>query len=289
MNGRVYSPKLGRMLSPDPLTQAPENGQNYDRYSYAFNNPLKFADPSGFVSFGCSVFGCGVTIDFGDGGGGSDSLSTGSPYPGFTWPSGRGGGNSGADDFGGIRNDLDYTDRQADATGFYPDGTPASDGCIGELSLGGPCIQLAEAEVGDIGSDFEPVEVPGIFEILGELIEKENIAQLGLDVTLTIGGNVRVERGGVLLGVVNAQNGHILGAGLAFLHGTGDGGQNVLKAIFGVNMQEFKGGGTAHQISEISHLIGKQDYTAAMVKFAVYGYEFQSGASLFDRWWNYHE
>ena len=48
MNGRVYSPSLGRMLSPDPVTQAPENGQNYNRYTYAFNNPLKYTDPSGY-------------------------------------------------------------------------------------------------------------------------------------------------------------------------------------------------------------------------------------------------
>lgn len=48
MNGRVYDPKLGRMLSPDPVTQAPENGQNYNRFSYAYNNPLKYTDPSGF-------------------------------------------------------------------------------------------------------------------------------------------------------------------------------------------------------------------------------------------------
>ena len=50
MNGRIYSPKLGRMLSPDPVTQAPENGQNYNRYTYAFNNPLKYSDPSGYKS-----------------------------------------------------------------------------------------------------------------------------------------------------------------------------------------------------------------------------------------------
>ncbi|MCP5130849.1 MAG: hypothetical protein H6985_14850 [Pseudomonadales bacterium] len=45
MNGRIYDPRLGRMLSPDPVTQAPENGQNYNRYSYAYNNPLKYTDP----------------------------------------------------------------------------------------------------------------------------------------------------------------------------------------------------------------------------------------------------
>jgi len=37
----------GRFLSPDPVVQAPENTQNYNRYSYALNNPLKYTDPSG--------------------------------------------------------------------------------------------------------------------------------------------------------------------------------------------------------------------------------------------------
>lgn len=49
MNGRIYSPSLGMMLNPDPVTQAPENGQNYDRYTYAMNNPLRFIDPTGYV------------------------------------------------------------------------------------------------------------------------------------------------------------------------------------------------------------------------------------------------
>jgi RHS repeat-associated protein len=47
MNGRIYSPSLGRVLSPDPVTQAPQNGQNYNRYTYVFNNPLRYTDPSG--------------------------------------------------------------------------------------------------------------------------------------------------------------------------------------------------------------------------------------------------
>lgn len=48
MNGRVYDPWLGRMLSPDPILQAPANSQNYNRYTYAMNNPLKYIDPSGY-------------------------------------------------------------------------------------------------------------------------------------------------------------------------------------------------------------------------------------------------
>ena len=49
MNGRVYDPFLARFLSPDPFVQAPGNPQNYNRYSYALNNPLKFTDPSGYA------------------------------------------------------------------------------------------------------------------------------------------------------------------------------------------------------------------------------------------------
>ena len=47
MNGRIYDPKLGRFLSPDPYIQEPENTQSFNRYSYCLNNPLVFTDPSG--------------------------------------------------------------------------------------------------------------------------------------------------------------------------------------------------------------------------------------------------
>ena len=50
MNGRLYDLWIGRMLSPDPIIQDLANPQNYNRYSYALNNPLKFTDPSGYAS-----------------------------------------------------------------------------------------------------------------------------------------------------------------------------------------------------------------------------------------------
>jgi RHS repeat-associated protein len=49
MNGRVYDPVLGRILSPDNYIQAPDFTQNLNRYSYCFNNPLKYTDPSGHI------------------------------------------------------------------------------------------------------------------------------------------------------------------------------------------------------------------------------------------------
>jgi RHS repeat-associated protein len=47
MNGRLYDPKLHRFLQPDNYVQDPFNTQNYNRYGYVLNNPLKYTDPSG--------------------------------------------------------------------------------------------------------------------------------------------------------------------------------------------------------------------------------------------------
>lgn len=47
MNARLYDPLLGRFLSPDPYVQAPDFTQNFNRYSYALNNPLRYTDESG--------------------------------------------------------------------------------------------------------------------------------------------------------------------------------------------------------------------------------------------------
>ncbi|MBV2245595.1 MAG: VCBS repeat-containing protein, partial [Lentimicrobium sp.] len=48
MNGRVYDPIVGRMLSPDNFIQAPDYTQSFNRYSYCWNNPLKYTDPTGY-------------------------------------------------------------------------------------------------------------------------------------------------------------------------------------------------------------------------------------------------
>jgi RHS repeat-associated protein len=47
MNGRLYDPKLHRFLQPDNYVQDPFNTQNFNRYGYCWNNPLKYTDPSG--------------------------------------------------------------------------------------------------------------------------------------------------------------------------------------------------------------------------------------------------
>lgn len=49
MNGRIYDPEIGRFLQPDPLIQAPDNAQSWNAYTYVFNNPLRYTDPTGML------------------------------------------------------------------------------------------------------------------------------------------------------------------------------------------------------------------------------------------------
>jgi len=44
---RYYDPALGMFLSPDTLVPEPGNPQALNRYSYVYNNPLRYTDPNG--------------------------------------------------------------------------------------------------------------------------------------------------------------------------------------------------------------------------------------------------
>jgi len=44
---RFYSPKLGRFLSADTIVPGAANPQNFNRYSYVRNNPVRYTDPTG--------------------------------------------------------------------------------------------------------------------------------------------------------------------------------------------------------------------------------------------------
>ncbi len=51
MNGRIYDAEVGRFLQVDPYVQEPENSQSWNAYTYVFNNPLSYTDPSGNLTF----------------------------------------------------------------------------------------------------------------------------------------------------------------------------------------------------------------------------------------------
>lgn len=73
MNGRVYDPELGRFTSADPYIQAPFETNSFNRYSYVWNNPLKYTDPTGYKTFSewASDAWDSVTDFFSGGGSGS--------------------------------------------------------------------------------------------------------------------------------------------------------------------------------------------------------------------------
>jgi len=47
MNGRLYDPVIGRFFSPDKYVANSSFTQDFNRYTYARNNPLMYTDPSG--------------------------------------------------------------------------------------------------------------------------------------------------------------------------------------------------------------------------------------------------
>ena len=51
MNGRIYDPILAQFLSPDNYVQDPTSSQNFNRYAYCVNNPLKYIDPDGNLAW----------------------------------------------------------------------------------------------------------------------------------------------------------------------------------------------------------------------------------------------
>lgn len=96
MNGRIYDPNLGRMLSADPVNSEPSNLQRYNRYSYVNNQPLSFTDPTGLDRLpGTAVavyWLCRDACDShspenreGGGGGGSATLTEDDMVPGQTY------------------------------------------------------------------------------------------------------------------------------------------------------------------------------------------------------------
>jgi len=46
-NARYYDSNIGRFISPDTIIATPGDGQNYNRYSYVNNNPIRYTDPTG--------------------------------------------------------------------------------------------------------------------------------------------------------------------------------------------------------------------------------------------------
>ncbi|MDX5405751.1 MAG: hypothetical protein LPK11_01750 [Chromatiaceae bacterium] len=61
MGGRIYDPDLGRFIQADPIVQDPRDAQSLNRYSYVYNNPLSYTDPTGYAA-DCKSKECPATV-----------------------------------------------------------------------------------------------------------------------------------------------------------------------------------------------------------------------------------
>jgi RHS repeat-associated protein len=69
MHARFYSGRVGRFLSPDPIFDAKRalrQPQMWNRYAYALNNPLRFIDPTGMLTYQATVLGMEVRVHIDD-------------------------------------------------------------------------------------------------------------------------------------------------------------------------------------------------------------------------------
>jgi RHS repeat-associated protein len=61
---RMYSPSWARFVSADVFVPDPPNPQSLNRYAYAYNNPLRYTDPSGYwVETAFDIVSLGLTLN----------------------------------------------------------------------------------------------------------------------------------------------------------------------------------------------------------------------------------
>jgi hypothetical protein len=115
MNGRVFDPSIGRFLSADPIIHSVDNTQNFNRYSYVWNNPLSYTDSSGYDP---DV----ITIEINCGNDGYYACPTGN-----SGSSGSGGSSdSGSSD--GTDSGSSGSSDNSDLGGFYSSGSGSGGG-----------------------------------------------------------------------------------------------------------------------------------------------------------------
>ena len=64
-NARYYDPALGRFVSADTLVPAPWDPQQWNRYTYVGNNPVRYTDPTGHFCVPCLIGLVSGTVNLG--------------------------------------------------------------------------------------------------------------------------------------------------------------------------------------------------------------------------------
>ncbi len=129
MNGRVYDPVLARFLSPDPYVQSPDFTQSFNRYSYCWNNPFKYTDPSGDINLG--LFYISLNIGISQHGGLSVGVSAGVGVEGWLYV-------GGAISYGFKNDNWSYTLNAGAFGGYIYGGYDTKAGLIGGIGYAVP-------------------------------------------------------------------------------------------------------------------------------------------------------
>ena len=151
MKGRVYDPRLARFLSVDPVTGDPLNEQAYNGYAYVRNNPLRYVDPTGFMTESASgthssVSGIGV-VSKGTSGGSTVSIGGINAGDG-DGPPNSDGPRGGSDPWGSDTPNADPAPDSADDNGVreMPGENPAGYSGSGGPGGGSPNPPAQETE-----------------------------------------------------------------------------------------------------------------------------------------------
>jgi RHS repeat-associated protein len=83
MRNRMYDPRLGRFVTPDPIVPHLFDGPSHNRYSYVLDNPTRYRDPSGLdgETPDCQLWGTTCPTDVND----PNTPPSSPPSPGHHW------------------------------------------------------------------------------------------------------------------------------------------------------------------------------------------------------------
>ncbi len=261
----MYDAQMGRFLSPDNHIQEPFDPQNYNRYAYAFNNPLMYTDWSGEFIFTAAII-VGAVVGAYIGG----SMANGNYNPfkwdwggGSTWTGVLGGAIIGAVS-GGVGSSIAASMSTAGYSGLLSAGVGGAAG--GAISGGG--FSLLPGGDGKVLKGMGIGAASGFAGgVVGSWASKNvgNVAINGFNIS---GPAVRGLVGGTVGGVAGGYAGGFAGGlietgDLSLAHKSGVGGLGMGAVIGGVS--GFAGGYKYARDNNIDPITGKFENSKTIV------------------------
>jgi hypothetical protein len=198
------------------VTQAPENGQNYNRYTYAYNNPLKYSDPSGYINTRLACVGDSCNAAYVESQPGQSSTQRNYSEPGRdvrVVELGPFVGNSAAFEMAGrghtASNESTVGDRKGVSGGPVAETVPVDEDDGRRLTLGGyaPKAVSIDAQL------VMPAKIVEFFSDLdydiglgGSFILDLQTGQFGFSVSTYTGGSEGVSFGGFTSVTIHLEN-----------------------------------------------------------------------------------